>query len=428
MPSFSERWSNVVRNCRLDLTKPINIVSTSDIEKYGEWETRKMVSISSEKRQPEIFKQFGVFATPLSRVRVAIVKGKGFEKLEDITSPVQIHQTDFAFPASLRDSKGEANFLNYAFNCGVVGHFTGRPKLRSGFASRMRTYFTFRVDGLKPLKVQGAQIEIDGSFEDEANFYLAEAKYKTPESFNIRQLYYPFRAFHSKMQPRKVKCLFFAYEPGVDEYRFWEYVFRDPDDYEQIDLQRSARYKVAFTMNPLPLKQYEVQAVQMKAIQANDIFRLMDVPFAVADGIDDIHKLAFHFGFTPRQSTYYRDGMEILGFIARSGSKSVLTNEGEKYINLPIEQRTKFFVRRLVEYPPVSEIIHRLLSGEEIGEKELEEIVARHDATIHKSTIGRRADCLRNYFAFFADVMGYCKVKKGRILLVNARTTLNNYR
>jgi hypothetical protein len=154
----------------------------------------------------------------------------------------------------------------------------------------------------------------------------------------------------------------------------------------------------------------------------------MDLPFLVADGIDDAHRLAIHFAFDERQSSYYEDGMMILGFIAERGNKYVLTSVGEQYIKLPVEQRTKFFLRKLAEYPPVNEVIQRILGGEVVGDRELQEITANYDPTIRKSTIPRRAQSLRSYFRFFADVTGYCKVENGKIARFNPKETLNAYR
>lgn len=429
MPTFSERWLSVVQGVGLDLSKPINIVSTEDIAKFGGRETRMMVSIDTESKQPDIFKKHGVFATPLSRTKVAIVRGKGFERIGEFGKPATIHKTDFAFPEYLKKSHGEANFLKYAYNCGLLSHFTKRPTLRPEYSAKARAYFTFRVDGHKPLNVEGAQYELDESYGDESLLYLVESKFTTPKSFNIRQLYYPFRVFAPEVKPREVKNLLFTYEPEEGEYRFWEYTFTDPDDYESISLVRNERFSVEFSKSPIPLRRYEVQPVKMEAIQANNVFFLLDVPFAVADGIDDTHKLANHLGVVNRQGIYYRDAMEILGFLTRHGHHSRLTSVGEEYLNTPVEERTRFFIKRLAEYPPVAEIIKRILSGEKIDSVKRTEIIERiYLNEVSKSTIPRRADCLRKFFEFIADVMGYCKVENGVISLANARETLNGYR
>jgi hypothetical protein len=55
------------------------------------------------------------------------------------------------------------------------------------------------------------------------------------------------------------------------------------------------------------------------------------------------------------------------------------------------------------------------------------EITAKHDPGIKKSTIKRRAECLRSYFKLIADVMGYLIVSQGSVSLHNTRETLDGY-
>ena len=419
----------MISSCGIDLAKPVNIVNTAEIGKNSlGWETRKMISIDTEDRNPEIFRKHGVFVTPLSRKTVAIVKGKGFEQLGEIDKPALIHETEYALPQYLKKSRGEANFLQYAFNCGLLSHFTGRPKLRPMYSAKGRATFSFKVDGHGPFQVEGAQYELDQSYGDDATFFIVESKYGARTSFNIRQLYYPFRAFLPEVSPREVRNFLFVYDPNKTEYLFWEYAFKDPQDFEQIELVRTERYKVKFRKDPRGLKLYEVKPVQMNAIQANNIYFMMDIPALVFDGIDDPTQIADHLGIARRQGQYYREAMEILGFIKRRGGKSTLTEVGESYLNTAVAQRTKFFISRLVEYPPMAEIIRRILNGEKVDGSARREIIKMiYGGRISGDTISRRADCLRKFFEFIADVMGYCKVERGAISMISVRETLNGY-
>ena len=97
-------------------------------------------------------------------------------------------------------------------------------------------------------------------------------------------------------------------------------------------------------------------------------------------------------------------------------------------IGLPPDERTRFFISRLVENPPVSEALHRIIAGETLGLPELMQITAKNDPNIHKSTVKRRAQCLRSYFKLIADVMGYLVVSEGSVSLHNPRGTLDGYK
>ena len=54
---------------------------------------------------------------------------------------------------------------------------------------------------------------------------IFEAKIGKPDSFNIRQLYYPFRTFYGKK--KIIRNFFFYLIPNEKIYLFWEYIF-DP--------------------------------------------------------------------------------------------------------------------------------------------------------------------------------------------------------
>ena len=427
--SLNDRWTNIVSNCSVDLTKPVNFLDMADITRYGGKETRLLSNISTEERLPQILREHGCFILPLSFKKVAIVRGKGYHSLEQISSPVEIHKTTRMFPDSLKSAQGETGFLDYAYFTNLVGRFTQTDRLMHGFAGKRRVSFNFHVDGSPVLEARGAQIEVDRSFEGERDFFLVEAKYRMPNSFNLRQLYYPFKHFYSEIGSKKaVRTVFFVYEPISEEYRFWEYSFEDPDDLEQICLTRSKRYRIHFTSEREPLKKYEVgPSHHMRAIQANDVFKLMDIPLAIKDGVVDSTSLSIHLGFDVRQSAYYSDAMRTLGFIIDKDNRYVLTGLGERYVSMNTEERTTYFLKKLAEYPPVNDVLHSLLIGESVGQRELENIVKKHDPTISGTTVSRRAQCIRSWFRFIADMTGYCIMKGNRILPLELRDSLRRY-
>jgi hypothetical protein len=424
----SESWANIVKNASLDLTRPINYLDMGLIRKYGGKDVRLLTSIPSEEASPTIFRLNGVFVLPLSRRRVVLVKGKGFHHLEELSGSPETFRTEFSFPSSVLHSRGESRYIDYAYSCGLLGKFTERSNLHLGFRGRRLTSFSFMVDGHGPFQVEKAQIEVDSSFEDEQKLILVEGKSRLPSSFNIRQLYYPFRTFYHELLEKEVQCVFFVYDPENKEYCFWRYRFRDPNDYEQIELVRGKSFRIEPIRPEEPLKGYEVEPVKMGAIQANDIFKLMELPFLIADGIDDARKVAVHFRFDRRQSSYYRQGMERLGFVKEKGTKYVLTETGERYVKMPPEQRTKFFLKKLFEYPVVNEVVKMLLVGESVSNSQLNDIVAKHDPEIAKSTVPRRASTIRRWFKWIEDNTGYCRVDEDAIRPFTSKDTLNGYR
>jgi len=423
---MDDGWKKIVDACNLDLSKPINYVDMSLIQKYGGKDVRLLISMESEERLPRVFKESGVFVVPVSTKRVAIIHGKGFHHVEEI-SEVETHKTSFSFPSSVMHSEGESKYIDYAYSCGLISRFTGRSNLHLGFHGKRRTSFTFRVDGHGTLNVEQAQIEVDTSFEDDKELILLEGKSKVPRSFNIRQLYYPFKTFQRELDRKNIRNIFFAYDRRDMTYCLWQYRFKDPEDYEQIELVKSVKFRIESTRPEAALREFEVSPVTMGAIQANDIFKLMELPFLIHDGVDDAKRVAEHFQFDVRQSSYYRQGMERLGFVTERGPRYALTSVGEDFTRMPVEERTKFFLRKLFEYPPVNEIIRRLLSGQSVSNADLNQIVSEIDSGIAKSTIPRRASTLRRWFRWIADNTGYCEVNENGISPIRPSDTLRPY-
>src|SRR3989344_76955 len=82
-------------------------------------------------------------------------------------------------------------------------------------------------------------IEVDAGYEGKDDIVLVEAKNSKTKNTIIRQLYYPYRQW-SKNTNKKVRLLFF--EKRGKQYMFWEYKFKDIDDYNSITLVKSKKY------------------------------------------------------------------------------------------------------------------------------------------------------------------------------------------
>src|SRR5208282_5821603 len=97
----------------------------------------------------------------------------------------------------------------------------------------------FRIDGNASLHQKGAQAEIDGFFYSNQSACLMEFKARECTDFLVRQLYYPYRHWAgraSKYQWTAVRPFFVDFTLNPLTYRFFEYGFADPTDYESIEL------------------------------------------------------------------------------------------------------------------------------------------------------------------------------------------------
>ena len=177
-----------------------------------------------------------------------------------------------------------------------------------------------------------------------------------PDSFNIRQLYYPFRTFYGKK--KIIRNFFFYLIPKEKIYLFWEYIFDPFDEFNSIKLVDSRKYKIKLS-NPISAKIYQkIQPIdkRMNIPQADDINKIIEFPLRVFEGYDTSEKMINAFGFVKRQSSYYRQASELLGLVVLDKNKYKLTQKGEEFLKLPAEQKSNYVCKLLLEFPIINEI------------------------------------------------------------------------
>jgi hypothetical protein len=85
------------------------------------------------------------------------------------------------------------------------------------------------------------QTEVDAGYEGRNQIVLIEAKNSATKNTIIRHLYYPFRQWQIHRK-KKVNILFFEKRKSV--YSLWEFGFTDENDYNSIELLKSAKFEI----------------------------------------------------------------------------------------------------------------------------------------------------------------------------------------
>jgi hypothetical protein len=166
---------------------------------------------------PRVFKDNNIFLLPVNRHEYVLVRGNGYHHLEEImhSKPISF-KTSFPFPTSALEVESEGVYLDYAHSSGLLADYSKLSNLHLSFRGRRTTpRFTFDVSG-SVIEVNSAQIEVDAIYENVDTIVIVEAKIGIPNSFSIRQLYYPFRTFHTKK--KLVRNFFFCFEPSQQLY------------------------------------------------------------------------------------------------------------------------------------------------------------------------------------------------------------------
>ena len=423
-----EKWSDVIRELKIDVAKPVTMISANDIKRITGKEPRNMAYIDNIEKLPEVFVKEGLFPLPVTNGVYALVRGRGFHTLEDCGRP-RTFEVHLPFPLeTLKERRSESQHIDFAYNTGLLSHFSGIPDMRPTIRGRKYSpSFVFRVDGSPELTAQGVQYEVDSGYEGRDTVLLFEGKAKQsgqPGSFIVRQLYYPYRVWRQLVDTKTVRVFFLA--ALIDERTtcLWEYSFDDPEDYESIHLDRAEAFRIV--EHPLNIESFlDVPVTTTIIPQANSIAKILEFPFAVSEGKRDAYSLAGHYDFDVRQSYYYGETLRALGLVSLSGGTFELTTSGEKYIHLPPLERNKYFLRLLLGLPIINEIFVAAIRSRTrgVGVNEIADII-RRNSDLGGSTPLRRARGLLSWYRWVERTLGIVKLRDRRLYLRGFESTV----
>ena len=413
-------WEKIFQTKQFNVIEDLHFITPDEIKEITGKEPRLMAKMDSSADVPPIFKTNGYFLLSVGQKGYAIVRGNGFHELEKLDDGVErfVSRIKFNLTTSGRNTS-EMQYLDYCANAGLMEHIAGDGTLYPSIRGREGSgSFSFRV-GASNIEVQGAQIEVDLGLEGENKIVLLEAKSKTPEDFIIRQLYYPYRRFTNLSSAKEIMPIFFTYDSKEGTYNYWIYRFTDVTDYNSIRLVSRHSYRIV-TADEFRLEQIQPEAqVKYKDIipQANDLDKVMELVFKVSEGMVTAKEIAEYFNFDNRQSSYYREAAEALGYVYLEASHYVLTDTGRHLVGLGIEDRNIFFSRVLSNFKLVKELLSQLRNNGSFTKQDAERAIVAH-SNLTGTTVGRRADSLMSWFRWIAEKTGTFVYDKGTVKLI----------
>jgi hypothetical protein len=413
-PRNIEKWSEIIARMGLDITRPVNQITAKQIKQYsGGLEPRLMAKMDEEEDLPKIFRENNLIILPINRQGYVLVKGKGFHRLESINDSLVVHKTRYPFPVSCSDVTSERVFIDYAFSSGLLTKFAGVPNLNTAFGDKRGTpQFNFTIGGSK-IDVDRAQIELDAVYENSDQIIIVEAKIGTPSTFNIKQLFYPFRTFFGRKE--KVRNFFFCYDPDKEVYSFWEYHFNDVDRPESIRLVRSKHYRIEVS-DMISIKEYRSvrPTIRVDIPQANDINKIVQFPFRISEGCDNAKKMMEALCVVERQSSYYRQAAEILGLtIHDKDHRYMLTPLGEKLLTIQPSDKAAFLCKLLLGFPIMNRIFLQIsVDHNKIVTKQEIIDMLQDESHLTGDTLGRRAQTIIAWFRWIRNNLGIVEIER----------------
>ncbi|OIO75902.1 MAG: hypothetical protein AUJ85_01770 [Elusimicrobia bacterium CG1_02_37_114] len=216
--------------------------ATSQFKTTNEREVRILCKQDCREDRPDIFIENKLFLLPVKNGIYVIVKGDGYIDIPEIKETTIIYKSklDFDLDTS-KVGNSEMQHLDFAYASSLVRTFLEDNTLVLTIRGRKYTpRFLFFV-GKQKIEVTSVQTEVDAGYEGKNKVALIEAKNAKTNNVIIRQLFYPFKqwSYHTK---KEVVPLFF--EKQSDNYLFWQFEFKNKDDYNSIKLVKSCKYEI----------------------------------------------------------------------------------------------------------------------------------------------------------------------------------------
>jgi hypothetical protein len=218
--------------------------ATAHFTNTTEREVRVLCKQDTRESRPQVFVDNNLFILPIKNGIYTILQGEGYIDIPEITTDASIYKSKLDFELETSQiGNSEMQHLDFAYASSLVRSFLEDESLVLTIRGRKYTpKFEFYAGQHKQLiTAESVQTEVDAGYEGRNQIVLIEAKNSATKNTIIRQLYYPFRQWqiHTK---KKVNILFF--EKRKDIYSLWEFGFADENNYNSIELLKSAKFEI----------------------------------------------------------------------------------------------------------------------------------------------------------------------------------------
>ncbi|MDR2199294.1 MAG: transcriptional regulator [Deltaproteobacteria bacterium] len=345
-------------------------ISASQIKEFRE--PRLMVKFDHTINLPKLFAENHLSILPVTRGDYVISHFDAYHKFED--NNVQITKAslpDYIQSLDANNITSEAIALNSAVAAGIIADFLQDEDLISTVSGRMGSgLFDFEIINIKnntPCRVlvNNSQIEIDAAYEGVNGLALFEAKCDISEDFLVRQLYYPFRTWKSRIT-KPVRPIFLVYSNGI--YRLYEYEFHDINSYSSLNLVRQNNYSVEDTVIGI----VDIQNVLNNVILTSE----PEIPFPQADNFERVinicellnerelsrNDVTDQYAFDARQTNYYTDAARYLGLLKKNDGVTPiyhLSDNGKRILGMNYKYRQLAYCDLILSHKVFAETLRK---------------------------------------------------------------------
>lgn len=387
-------------------------------------EPRLMAKWDSSDSLPDVLRKHKVNILPDSRTSYVLGDFLLYQELpelsEHVTQMTHIEMPDYE-SIDVNNINSEANAIHGLILSGILDDFLGEGRNAETFNGRMGTgAFDFRVDTVRgvsrSIHVENAQCEIDGGFENQNSVVIMEAKNVVHRDFHVRQLYYPYRLWRTKVK-KPIRLVFCVYSNMI--YRLFEYRFRELENYSSIELVRMKNYSLqdtSISMEELkevrrstPIRTDDaMEGTKIPFIQANSMERVISLLENMYENPMTSQQIAELMDFDPRQSDYYYNAGKYLGlFEKRRENGQILTGLtplGQKVFKLNYKERQLKLVSLILEHQIFAEFFDELAETGALPDKKAVEDEMRRLRVCGEGQIVRRASSVQRWLKWILNL------------------------
>jgi len=215
--------------------------------KQSQFEPRLLCKQDTYEKRPDIFKKHNLCILSVKNGEYLLTKTniyhildynrEGHDKIHNLkrnpnSLVLQIGSSETSLIDNLRYSKmfETSDYLDEPIQFG--------PLLNG----RHRCTFTTKL-GDKEIKIEGSQYETDSCYESENYILLIEGKGGNNDSFNIRQLYYPYRSIYDTVLNKKKIMPLYINNDKNNIIHIWSFTFVNPLELTSIKCLSYKKYK-----------------------------------------------------------------------------------------------------------------------------------------------------------------------------------------
>lgn len=397
-------------------------ITAKEINEFRE--ARLMTKFDNSANLPDLFKDNDLAILPITSNSYMIAKFQTYikfektenEEIEKINFPEYIQSLDY------NNITSEALAINCAYITQILENFLEEDDLVPTISGKMGSgNFKFKINKKENeneyinVSVQNSRIEIDGGFEGVNSLALIEAKNVISDDFMIRQLYYPYRLWKSKIN-KPVRPIYMVYSNGI--FNIYEYKFENDEDYSSIKFVKSKRYSIEDT---------EIDIADIEEIfnNINEFEKEPEIAFPQADSFERIinlcellleeprtkSEITENYAFDERQTNYYTDAGRYLGLIKKDRIDNNivfdLTELGRKILNLRYKQKQLEFVKLILNHEAFYEYLRAYF---EVSDKPtvLDAVEIMKKCNLYNiesdSTYIRRASTIRGWIEWILEL------------------------